>query len=257
MRCFPYTLKDRAKMWFINLPEGTLATWDEVYDKFMTKFFPPQKTVELRNKICSFSQMEVELFHEAWERFKMLLSQCPHHQFFLALLIQFFFDGLTMHGQTLVDTVAEGYFGDKTVKEVYDIYEMLATNSQQKAVRGRRASIHEVNMFSSNLASQLDEISRKMNMLINRGVMAIEQCLFCGVMGHNDTNYGRAQGVGAELDEVNYMGGFDKPQLMNDLFSHTYNPRWHNHPNFSWRDQGANQGRPMGLQSFQPRPPFQ
>ena len=25
MRCFPYTLKDRAKMWFINLLEGSLA----------------------------------------------------------------------------------------------------------------------------------------------------------------------------------------------------------------------------------------
>ena len=84
MRCFPYTLKDWAKMWFINLPEGTLATWDKVYDKFMTKFFSPQKSVELRNKICSFSQMEVEPFHEAWERFKMLLSQCPHHPFSLA-----------------------------------------------------------------------------------------------------------------------------------------------------------------------------
>ena len=41
IRCFPYTLKDRAKMWFIILLEGTLATWDEVYDKFMTKFVSP------------------------------------------------------------------------------------------------------------------------------------------------------------------------------------------------------------------------
>ena len=86
--------------------------------------------------------MEVEPFHEAWEHLKMLLSQCPHHQFSLALLIQFFYDGLTMHGKTLVDTTAGGYFGDKTAEEVYDIYEMLATNSQQKAVRGRRAGIY-------------------------------------------------------------------------------------------------------------------
>ena len=132
-----------------------------------------------------------------------------------------------------MDTIAGGYFSGKTTEEVYDIYEMLATNSQQKVVRGRRTGIHKVNMFSSNLASQLDEMSRKMNMLINRGVMAREKFSFCGVMGHNETNYGMARGVGAELDEVNYMGGFDKSQPRNDPFSHTYNLGWRNHPNFS------------------------
>ena len=67
----------------------------------------------------------------------MLLSQCPHHQFSLALLIQSFYDGLAMDGQTLVDTAVGGYFSDKTAEEVCDIYKMLATNSQQKAVQGR------------------------------------------------------------------------------------------------------------------------
>ena len=95
----------------------------------MMKFYSPQKTVELWNKICSFSQMEGEPFHEAWDRFKMLLTQFPHHQFSLAFLIQLFYDCLSMNGQTLVDTVAGGYFGDKTAEEVYDIYEMLSTNS--------------------------------------------------------------------------------------------------------------------------------
>ena len=73
--------------------------------------------------------------------FQDAFNPIPHHQFSLALLIQFFYDGLTMHGKTLVDTTAGGYFGDKTAEEVYDIYEMLATNSQQKAVRGRRAGL--------------------------------------------------------------------------------------------------------------------
>ena len=137
MRCFPYTLKDRAKTWLINLPEGSLGTWEGVYDKLMMRYYSPQKTVDLRSKICSFSQLDGEPFHETWEPFKMLLTQCSHYQFSLALLIQFFYDGLILHGQTLVDTASGGYIGDKIAEEVYDIYEMLATNSQQKVVRGR------------------------------------------------------------------------------------------------------------------------
>ena len=55
----------------------------------------------------------------------MFLTQCPHHQFSLALITRFFYDGLTMHGQILVDTALGGYFGDKTAEKVYNIYEML------------------------------------------------------------------------------------------------------------------------------------
>ena len=45
------------------------------------------------------------------------------------------------------------------------------------------------------------------------------------------------------------MGAFQGRQVKNDPFSNTYNPGWRNHPNFSWRDQGANrQAPPPGFQ---------
>ena len=47
MRCFPYTLKDRAKAWLMTLPPNSLASWEAVYDKFMGKFYSHQKTTEL------------------------------------------------------------------------------------------------------------------------------------------------------------------------------------------------------------------
>ena len=70
MRCFPYTLKDRAKAWLMLLPPGSLTSWEEVYDKFINKFYSHQKTTKLRTKIVTFSQQEGELFHEAWGTFK-------------------------------------------------------------------------------------------------------------------------------------------------------------------------------------------
>nr|GMD14715.1 Retrotransposon gag protein [Ipomoea batatas] len=79
MRCFLYTLKDAAKTWFMSLTPGSLRTWPEVYNKFIGKFYSHVKTAELRRKIATFSQAKGEPFHEAWERFNMLLIQCPHH----------------------------------------------------------------------------------------------------------------------------------------------------------------------------------
>ena len=55
MRCFPYCLKDRAKSWLFHLPERSLRTWEDIYNIFMTKYYSPQKTIDLRNKIWTFS----------------------------------------------------------------------------------------------------------------------------------------------------------------------------------------------------------
>ena len=81
MRCFLYTLKDKAKVWLMTLQPNSLTTWEVVYEKFMGKFYSHQKTIELRTKIATFEQMEGEPFHEAWDRFKQLLIQCPHHHY--------------------------------------------------------------------------------------------------------------------------------------------------------------------------------
>ncbi|KAL5790454.1 hypothetical protein ACOSQ2_005342 [Xanthoceras sorbifolium] len=85
MRCFPYIMKDMAKQWLMTLPAGSLCTWSAVYKKFMGKFYSHQKIVEIRNKIACFTQSEGESFHEAWDRYKLLLNHCPHHRYPLEL----------------------------------------------------------------------------------------------------------------------------------------------------------------------------
>ena len=55
MRCFPYTLKDRAKTWLMTLAPDSLTTWSDVYNKYMSKFYSHQKTAELRTKIATFT----------------------------------------------------------------------------------------------------------------------------------------------------------------------------------------------------------
>ncbi|CAA0822233.1 Unknown protein, partial [Striga hermonthica] len=51
LRCFPETLKDRAKAWFMTLAPGSLTTWTEVYSKFIGRYYSHQKTQELQSQI--------------------------------------------------------------------------------------------------------------------------------------------------------------------------------------------------------------
>nr|GME01771.1 Retrotransposon gag protein [Ipomoea batatas] len=253
MKCFPYCMRGEARQWLLNLPEGSLRTWDDVYNAFMFKYYSSQKTMDYRSRICTFTQREGELFHEVWDRFNLLLTQCPHHQFPLLLLTQFFYDGLTPNCQSLVDTAAGGYTGDKNSDELQAIFESLASNSRQKAVRGRRAAVHEIST-QSELTTQVAELTKQINLLMTRDNSNREFCAYCNTYGHNSSVCMNAESSQPSYEEANYMGsntGRQPPR--NDPYSHTYNPGWRNHPNFSWRDQGN--ARPMGPPGFQQQGP--
>ena len=115
-----------------------MTTWQEVYDEFMEKYYYQMKTFRLRKKICSFEQLDGELFHEAWERFKQILLECPHHSFTQEVLNQFFYDGLVFDCQLMVDLAAGGAIGNKTAVEIHEIYERVGDNTGRKCERSAR-----------------------------------------------------------------------------------------------------------------------
>ncbi|GKB74287.1 reverse transcriptase domain-containing protein [Tanacetum coccineum] len=78
-----YFNKITSTMKFPNVPKPprSILTWDDLVLKFINKFFPPSKTINLRNEITRFQQRFNETFYEAWDRFNDLLHACPHHGF--------------------------------------------------------------------------------------------------------------------------------------------------------------------------------
>ena len=75
---------------------------------FLSKYFPPGKTAKLRTKIMSFIQRDGESFYEAWERYKDLQRQCPHHDVPDWLLVQTFYNGLEESVKISIDAAAGG-----------------------------------------------------------------------------------------------------------------------------------------------------
>ncbi|XP_019154250.1 PREDICTED: uncharacterized protein LOC109150722 [Ipomoea nil] len=154
-----------------------------------------------------------------------------------------------LYSTSLVDTAAGGYTGDKNSDELEAIYESLATNSRQKAVRGRRAAVHEIST-QSELTTQMAELTKQINLLMTRDSSNREFCAFCNTYGHNSSVCMNAESSQSYYEEANYMGSnMGRQQQRNDPFSNTYNSGWRNHPNFSWRDQGN--ARPMEPPGFQ------
>nr|GEU65298.1 reverse transcriptase domain-containing protein [Tanacetum cinerariifolium] len=76
---FPFSLVGAAHRWLKKEPPRSIHTWEDLVSKFINEFFPPSRTINLRNEISNFQQRFDESFHEAWDRYKDLLRGCPHH----------------------------------------------------------------------------------------------------------------------------------------------------------------------------------
>ncbi|KAF7841757.1 uncharacterized protein G2W53_004055 [Senna tora] len=51
---------DKEKVWLQSLPEGSISTWEELAQQFLTKYFAPGKTAKMRNDITSFVLLDNE-----------------------------------------------------------------------------------------------------------------------------------------------------------------------------------------------------
>nr|GFA00119.1 DNA-directed DNA polymerase [Tanacetum cinerariifolium] len=86
-----------ARTWIDKEPPHSILTWEDL---------KPNET-----------------FNEAWERFKDLLRQCPHHGFFELHQLDTFYNALNPNDQDALDSATGGNFLDKIPRECLSIIE--------------------------------------------------------------------------------------------------------------------------------------
>ena len=131
LRLFPLSLGDRAKHWLTSQPPDSITSWNDLVQKFLTKFFPPSKIAQLVQEINTFGQLEGENLAEAWDRFHELLRKCPHHRLTRWMQVHTFYNGLRNATRTVIDASAGGALMKKTTNQAYEILEDAATNTNQ------------------------------------------------------------------------------------------------------------------------------
>ncbi|KAJ9542802.1 hypothetical protein OSB04_029308 [Centaurea solstitialis] len=134
LRLFPFTLTGEAKAWLRSLEPSSIATWEDLRSKFLSRFFPPSKIKKLRAEIRSFRQEDEGTISEAWERFKHLLNSCPSHGLNNSDQVQTFYSGLNYSSRGTLDSSAGGVFMYKTPTQGYNLLEdMLIHNIDWKS----------------------------------------------------------------------------------------------------------------------------
>nr|GEU40077.1 reverse transcriptase domain-containing protein [Tanacetum cinerariifolium] len=150
---FPYSLEDRARIWYEKEPPNLILTWDDLVNKFVNQFFPPSKTTQLKNEISRFTQRFEETFSEAWDRFEELLRACPHHEFLELTQIDTFYNGLTEQDQDSLNATAGGNLLNKTTREALQIIE----NKSKVRYSRSKSNVSRVNTNSRDVVSKTDD----------------------------------------------------------------------------------------------------
>ena len=84
-----------------------------MHAEFFKKFFSTHKINSLKRQISTFSIIENEKFYACCERYMEALNACPHHGFDTWLLVNYFYDGISLAMKQLLETMCVGDFLSK------------------------------------------------------------------------------------------------------------------------------------------------
>ncbi|WJZ92710.1 hypothetical protein VitviT2T_011692 [Vitis vinifera] len=130
LKLFPFTLKDKTKIWLNSLRPRSIRTWNDLQAKFLKKFFHTHRTNGLKRQISNFSAKENEKFYECWERYMEAINTCPHHGFDTWLLVSYFYDGMSSSMKQLLKTMCGEDFMSKNAEEAMDFLSYVAEVSR-------------------------------------------------------------------------------------------------------------------------------
>ncbi|GJR83522.1 reverse transcriptase domain-containing protein [Tanacetum coccineum] len=121
LRTFPFSLSGEAKTWLNELDEGTITSWNELREAFISRYFSPAKFRHLLNEIHTFHQLDNETLVDTWLRIEEMLRTCYIHALTKGAIISKFYRGLDDPIQGILN--AGGIFLYKTPNEAFKILE--------------------------------------------------------------------------------------------------------------------------------------
>ncbi|RVW37787.1 Retrovirus-related Pol polyprotein from transposon 17.6 [Vitis vinifera] len=232
LKLFPFTLKDKAKIWLNSLRPRSIRTWTDLQAKFLKKFFPTHRTNGLKRQISNFSAKENEKFYECWERYMEAINACPHHGFDTWLLNP----EEAMDFLSYVAEVSRGW--DEPNKG--EVGKMKSQPNAFNAKAGMYTLNEDVDMKAkfAAMTRRLEELELKkmheVQAVVETQVQIQQLCPICQSYEHKVEECPTIPTIKEMFgDQENVIGQF-RPNT-NAPYGNTYNSSWRNHPNFSWK----------------------
>ena len=188
LQLFPFSLRDVATTWFDSLLAGSVNTWEELVEAYMSLFFPPALIAERRGEIIVFKQGEGESLYNAWERFKRLLKRCPLYGIDLLTKMDIFYYAMNYTSKCIIDASCCGDFKRRSAEDARQVIENLA-KCNYKAPYEALGSSSRLEGSGFIELDRMTSIKAKLDAVINK-------------LGNNERRMHTAHEVGAVEDRI-------------------------------------------------------
>ena len=256
MRLFPFSLKDKAKIWFNGLRSQSVRSWAEMQEEFFKKFFPIHRTTALKRDIQTFEEKDGESFNVCWNRYKDCLNAVPHHGYSNWEIVQFFYQGISFKTRQFIELMCNGTYLEKEPAEALEYLDRLAETNQSwdysdpsgKSKQPMSSSQSSAGRYTlretDDLNNKVTQLSRRLEHMELHKVNEVayvarseEVCVICERQGHSTNEFPTIPAFkevlhGSNQLEVNALNQNQQRKPSNSPFSETYNPGWRDHPNF-------------------------
>ena len=98
--------------------------------EFLKKIFSTHRTNSLKRQMYTFVAHENEKFYQCWERYLETINACPHHVFDTWMLVNHFYEGISLAMKQLLETMCGGDFMSKNLEEDMDFLNYVAKPSK-------------------------------------------------------------------------------------------------------------------------------
>ena len=257
LKAFPWTLKDKEKIWLNSLRPRLIRSWAELQAKYLKKFFSTTKTNSLKRHIYTYSAYDNEKFYQCWDRFMETINACPHHGFNTWMLVNHFYDGMSPAMKQLLESMCGGDFLDKHPDQAMDFLNYVAETSKAwdepnpREAEIMRPSTHQRGGIyalseDTEMKPKLTTLTRRLEKLeirnqhemhaVNELPASQPACFNCQSNSHPGEHCSVVPLVRDLMQEHAHVFGQNKPPT-NSPYGNTYNPNWRNHPNLSWKSK--------------------
>ncbi|CAM8996318.1 unnamed protein product [Rhodiola kirilowii] len=193
LKAFFFSLVDAANDWFLSLPSGSIRTWGQMQKKFLDKYYPAGRAIQVRRQLQEIKQGTNESMYDYLEKFNRLERSCCNLGLPEKLVVEYLLDGFRPLDKMLLDASAGGTMMSLPLSGIRELVTKVAENARfrEETTRqeefSRTKSVAKAESPAQPISEQLKEMREMKEMmatLIRRQPVVVKPCEFCGASDH-------------------------------------------------------------------------
>ncbi|CAM8950369.1 unnamed protein product [Rhodiola kirilowii] len=212
LKAFYFSLIDSANDWFLSLPSGSIRTWARMQKKFLDKYYPAGRAMQVRRQLQDIRQGPNETMYDYLEKFNRLERSCCTLGLPEKLIIEYLIDGLRPLDKMLLNASAGGSMMNLSLSGIRQLITDVAENARfrEETTRqeefSRTKNVAKAETPMNSMPEEMKQIKEMMVQILRMQPAQMKPCEFCGSTDHKTDACPTL--IIEDPAEVNAVGGY-------------------------------------------------